>query len=260
MVGLRIGVRGNRASSEKGDPWTVLPPSPILPDPGLEGYPAPRGGGNLRVAPDPPLTPDEFNQEPRSCRTVALASASPCSAASRSRRSRRTRPSPSGWGAGLMTFDTVPGWGLGLDGKPAGRGRPTAGSSSTRTAAIGVSAPRRPDRLLARGQGRPDDPRRRVRRHARHQAPRGGGRRVHLRRPEHQRRGDQVQRPDRRGRPAPPLPHRVGPELQDIKPTAIAVAPDGDDLPEPTATPATSSSSSTRMASTSSTSGPRGTA
>ena len=61
--------------------------------------------------------------------------------------------------------------------------------------------PRRGLRLLARRQGDPQLPRRQVFRHPRHEDPRGSGRRVHLRGPQHQRRGDQVQRPDRRDRP-----------------------------------------------------------
>ena len=72
-------------------------------------------------------------------------------------------------------------------------------------------------RLLARRQGDSQLPRRQVLRYPRHEDPRGSGWRVHLRRPQRQRRGDQVQRANRRDRPEAAVSRRVGTQAEEIQ-------------------------------------------
>ena len=110
--------------------------------------------------------------------------------------------------------------------------------------------PRRRLRLLARGQGGPQLPRRQVFRHPRHEDPRRSGRRVHLRRPQHQRRRDQVQRPDRRDRPEAAVPRGIRAEAEEVQPHGDHRRSRTATSSCRTATRATTSSSSTRPANT----------
>ena len=108
-----------------------------------------------------------------------------------------------------MTFDTVPGWGLRPDGNSA-LGPTHGGVVIDKAGNIYVSANKgvvvfSPDGKVIKeylGDKYSNIHDMKIREE--------GGRRVHLRRPQHQRRGDQVQRPHRRDRAQAAVSRGIG--------------------------------------------------
>ncbi len=120
-----------------------------------------------------------------------------------------TETKPVRMGAGAMTFETVPGWGLLPDGQSALG--PTHGSVVVDRLGNIYLYERAEGRcsFLAGGAGDSIVFGRQVCPDSRHEDPRGGREGVHLRRAKQQRRGNQVPRPDRGDRIEAGVPGRV---------------------------------------------------